>query len=63
MSISSVFINYVFDYGRSQCEELRSTLSRRQQDQIAAERTEQMRQKEVMMQEAARDEKMFADLW
>ena len=48
---------------REQCEELRSTLSKRQQDQVAAERLEQLKIKEDMEAAKQEEEKLFADLW
>ncbi|XP_059155375.1 cilia- and flagella-associated protein 53-like [Physella acuta] len=44
---------------RSQCEELRSTLSKRHQDQVCLDRLEQLRQKE----EIAQEEKALADMY
>ena len=48
---------------RNQCEELRSTLSKRQQDEVCAERLEQIRIKEEMEEEKRHEEKMYAHLW
>ncbi|ELT96543.1 hypothetical protein CAPTEDRAFT_143123, partial [Capitella teleta] len=48
---------------REQCEELRSTLSKRQQDQISAERMEQLRIKEQQKMREIEDDKVYAKLW
>ena len=48
---------------RNQCEELRSTLSKRQQDEVCAERLEQIRIKEEMEEERRHEEQMYAHLW
>lgn len=48
---------------RAQCEELRSTLSKRHQDQVCLERLEQLRQKEELAQEKRAHEAMYAKLW
>lgn len=48
---------------RNQCEELRSTLSKRQQDEVCAERLEQIRIKEVMEDEQRQEDQMYAHLW
>lgn len=48
---------------RNQCEELRSTLSKRQQDEVCAERLEQIRIKEVMEDEKRQEDQMYAHLW
>lgn len=48
---------------RSQCEELRSTVSKRAQDEIAAERLEQIKLKKVLEKEKEDEEAFFADLW
>ena len=48
---------------RDQCEELRGTLSKRQQDQVAAERMEQLMLKEVEAKKREEEERMYADLW
>lgn len=50
-------------YNREQCEELRSTLSKRQQDQISAERMEQLRIKEQQKMREIEDDKVYAKLW
>ncbi len=46
-----------------QCEEIRSTLSRRQQDQVATERVYQVQMKTDMEREKLEEDKMFASLW
>lgn len=48
---------------RGQCEELRSTLSKRHQDQVCLERLEQLRQKEEMAHQKRAQEQMYAQLW
>ncbi|KAJ8299832.1 hypothetical protein KUTeg_022579 [Tegillarca granosa] len=48
---------------RNQCEELRSTLSKQQQDQVCVERLEQLRIKEQMALEKQAQEEMYAHLW
>lgn len=48
---------------RNQCEELRSTLSKRQQDQVCVERLEQLRIKEEIEREKQANEIMYAELW
>lgn len=48
---------------RDQCEELRSTLSKRQQDQVAAERLQQLEIKADMEAADKVEEQLFADLW
>ena len=48
---------------REQCEELRGTLSKRQQDQVAAERMEQLLLKEEAAKKLEEEERMYADLW
>ncbi|XP_053406176.1 cilia- and flagella-associated protein 53-like [Mercenaria mercenaria] len=48
---------------RNQCEELRSTLSKRQQDEVCVERLEQIRIKEEIEQERKQEEQMYARLW
>ncbi len=48
---------------REQCEELRSTMSKRQQDLVAAERMKQLQIKDDMEAAQRADEQMFADLW
>lgn len=48
---------------RNQCEELRSTLSKRQQDEVCVERLEQIRIKEIMEDEKRQEEQMYAHLW
>ena len=50
-------------YSRAQCEELRSTLSKRHQDQVCLERLEQLRQKEQIAYEKKVHEDMYAKLW
>ncbi|KAL3865689.1 hypothetical protein ACJMK2_043053 [Sinanodonta woodiana] len=48
---------------RDQCEELRSTLSKRQQDIVALERLEQLRIKDQIDREKQQEEDMYARLW
>ncbi|KAK3098560.1 hypothetical protein FSP39_020643 [Pinctada imbricata] len=48
---------------RNQCEELRSTLSKRQQDEVCVERLEQLRIKEEMQREKKQEDAMYAHLW
>ena len=48
---------------RNQCEELRSTESKRTQDLVAAERTEQLREKAAHEQARREDDEMYARLW
>lgn len=48
---------------RAQCEELRSTLSKRHQDTVCLERLEQLRQKEQIAHEKRAQEDMYAKLW
>lgn len=48
---------------RDQCEELRSTLSKRQQDQVAAERMQQLEIKADMEVAQQAEDQLFADLW
>ncbi|XP_050400644.1 cilia- and flagella-associated protein 53 [Patella vulgata] len=48
---------------REECEELRSTVSKRAQDQICAERLEQMQMKEQFEDEKRIEDAMYADLW
>ena len=48
---------------RNQCEELRSTLSKRQQDEVCVERLEQLRLKEEIEREKKEHEAMYAKLW
>lgn len=48
---------------RSECEELRSTLSKQNQDMVCAERLEQLRMKEEQAREQKEFEDMYADLW
>ncbi|XP_065910618.1 cilia- and flagella-associated protein 53-like [Dysidea avara] len=48
---------------RDQCEELRATLSKRNQDMIIRERDEQIRIKEQLTKQQQQEEKMFAELW
>jgi hypothetical protein len=58
-----VVIAYCFIYFRNQCEELRSTLSKRQQDEVCVERLEQIRIKEEIEDERKQEEQMYARLW
>ncbi|XP_067937647.1 cilia- and flagella-associated protein 53-like [Watersipora subatra] len=48
---------------RSQCEELRSTMSKRTQDEVSAELVFQMREKLDAQKEKEKEEKMYADMW
>lgn len=48
---------------RAQCEELRSTLSKRHQDQVCLERLEQLRHKEEIQKEKKAFDDMYAQLW
>jgi hypothetical protein len=48
---------------RDECEELRSTLSRRHQDEVFTERSEQIRMKEDQKKHDQEIEAMYADLW
>jgi len=48
---------------RDQCEELRSTLSKREQDIVCAERLEQLRQKDDAAREKKAYDAMYAQLW
>lgn len=48
---------------RDQCEELRATLSKRNQNLVIKERDEQIRIKEELTKQEQKEEKMFADLW
>jgi len=48
---------------RNQCEELRSTVSKREMDQIAAERMEQLRIKSEREEEQKAEDEMYAELW
>jgi len=48
---------------RAQCEELRSTLSKRHQDTVCLERLEQLRQKDAIAAEKKAQEQMYARLW
>jgi len=48
---------------REQCEELRSTMSKRHQDQVAAERLEQLKIKDSMESAQKEEDKLWSDLW
>jgi len=48
---------------REECEELRSTLTRRHMDEVCMERSDQLRIKAEMEQQSKDEEKMYADLW
>lgn len=48
---------------REECEELRGTLSKRHQDEVCTERSEQIRIKEAQKKQEQQIEKMYADLW
>lgn len=48
---------------RDQCEELRATLSKRNQDLVIRERDEQIKIKEELAKQEQKEDKMFAELW
>jgi len=48
---------------RSQCEELRSTMSKRTQDEVSAELVFQMQDKLRFQKEKEEEEKMYAKMW
>ena len=48
---------------RNQCEELRSTLSKRQQDQVCAERLEQLKMRDQQRLDKMEEDRMYAHLW
>lgn len=48
---------------RDQCEELRSTLSKRQQDEVCVERLQQLRVKDAISQAKREEDDMYARLW
>ena len=48
---------------RDNCEELRSTLSQRHQDEVFNERHEQLQMKEEQKKKEAEIEDFYADLW
>ena len=48
---------------RDNCEELRSTLSQRHQDEVFTERHEQLQMKEEQKKKDAEVDKFYADLW
>ena len=48
---------------RDNCEELRSTLSQRHQDEVFHERHEQLRMKEDQKRREAEVDDFYADLW
>ncbi|XP_071169763.1 cilia- and flagella-associated protein 53-like [Mytilus edulis] len=48
---------------RDQCEELRSTLSKRQQDEVCVERLEQLRVKDELNHAKRVEDDMYAKLW
>lgn len=48
---------------RSQCEELRSTMSKRTQDEVSAELVFQMREKLEFEKQKEAENKFYADLW
>ena len=58
-----MFLNPLWFSTRAQCEELRSTLSKRHQDTVCLERLEQLRQKEQIAHEKRAQEDMYAKLW
>ena len=50
-------------YYRDQCEDLRSILSKRHQDEVCRDRAEQLRLKEEERKKERRVEEMYARLW
>lgn len=48
---------------RAQCEELRTTLSKREQDIVCAERLEQLKLKGEEAKEQKAYDEMYAQLW
>lgn len=48
---------------RDQCEELRSTQSKRHQDEVAVERLEQLRIKSAMESQQKEEDDMYAEMW
>lgn len=48
---------------RDQCEELRSTLSKRQQDEVCVERLEQLRVRDEQARAKMEEDAMYAKLW
>lgn len=48
---------------RDQCEELRSTLSKRQQDEVCVERLEQLRVRDELARAKMEEDAMYAKLW
>ncbi len=48
---------------REECEELRSTLTRRHMDEVCLERGDQLRIKAEIDEQNKADEQMYADLW
>ena len=48
---------------RDNCEELRSTLSQRHQDEVFTERHEQLQMKEEQKKKDAEVDSFYADLW
>ena len=58
--IINVFTLLIF---RNQCEELRSTMSKRLQDEIAVERLEQMRLKDEEKLRSKEEDDMYAKMW
>ncbi|NP_001171797.1 coiled-coil domain-containing protein 11-like [Saccoglossus kowalevskii] len=48
---------------REECEELRSTLTRRHQDEVCTERMKQLELKDQMEQQRLEDERMYAYMW
>ena len=48
---------------RNECEELRGTLCKRQQDEVAAERMDQLKEKAELERQKQEQEEMYAKLW
>lgn len=63
MQFSSVSKTYNINFFRDQCEELRSTLSKRQQDEVCVERLQQLRVKDAISQAKREEDDMYARLW
>ena len=59
----SIYLYPFVYFCRNQCEELRSTLSKRHMDEVAAERMEQMRIKEEQKLINEEEDKIYADMW
>ena len=63
IQLQAVLLTWVSLLNREQCEELRSTMSKRQQDEVAAERIDQLRIKAHMEEDQRAEDQMYADLW